>query len=92
MTHIDPDALKIAADPLPPGRAKRDKYADLWAKLKPGQCVVCEPEHVGRIAGALKKHVESAGLDCHVRLTKRYTDGKGRVWLLQNEKRLKRAA
>ena len=87
MKFIDPATLKISTDPLPAGKAKRDKYADLWARLKPGQCVVCESEHVGRIAGAMKKHVADKGLDCHVRLTTRYTDGKGRVWLLANEKK-----
>jgi hypothetical protein len=92
MNHVDPSKLKISDDPLPAGRAQPDKYADLWKRIKPGQCVVCAPEHTGKIANAMRKHVRVAGLNCIVRMTNDYGDGRGRVWMLANPKAIRRAA
>jgi len=84
--HVDPSKLEITSDPLPAGRARANKYADLMAALKPGQCIKCESGQVNQVASALKKHITQNKLDCHIRSTRRYDDGKGRVWMLANEK------
>jgi hypothetical protein len=89
VDHVDPSKLTIGNDPLPAHRARANKYADLMAKLKPGQCIKCKSDQVGAVASAVKKHIENNRLDCTVRLTKNYGDGMGRVWLMKNERKLK---
>lgn len=82
MSRIDPQKLSIANDPMPGHRATPNKYAELFSRLKPGQCIVCEGMQAGKIACALRKYVAEAGKSNIVRSTGRYDDGKGRVWLL----------
>lgn len=82
VDHVDPSKLEITSDPLPAGRARANKYADLMAAIKPGQCIKCKPTNVGQVASAMKKHIDSNGLPCQVRSTKNYGDGMGRVWLM----------
>ena len=89
VDHVDPSKLEITSDPLPAGRARANKYADLMAKLKPGQCIKCAPNHVGQVSNALRKHIIEKELPCQVRSTKNYGDGMGRVWLMKNERKLK---
>ena len=89
VDHVDPSKLTIGNDPLPAHRARANKYADLMAKLKPGQCIKCAPNHVGQVANAVRKHIIQNGLDCTIRSTKNYGDGMGRVWLMKNERKLK---
>ena len=86
VDHVDPSKLTIGNDPLPAHRARANKYADLMAKLKPGQCIKCKSSQVGQVANALRKHVETANLDCTIRSTKNYGDGMARVWLMAKEK------
>lgn len=91
VDHVDPSKLTIGNDPLPAHRARANKYADLMAKLKPGQCIKCAPNHVGQVANAVRKHIIQNGLDCTIRSTKNYGDGMARVWLLANARKLKAA-
>lgn len=88
----DPSTLTICNDALPVGRASPGfKYAPLFSAMKVGQCVKCQPDEVGRIAGALKKWIEMQGGRGMVRSSKDYGDGQGRVWWLEGaiQKRVK---
>lgn len=83
MPRIDPSKLTISNDPMPAHRAIANKYAELFGRLKPGQCIVCEGDQAAKLATALKKHVALAGQSHIVRSTSRFeADGKGRVWLI----------
>ena len=83
VARIDPTKLTISNDPLPAHRATPNKYAELFGRLKPGQCIVCEGSQAAKLATALKKFVAQAGQSHIVRSTSRYdADGKGRVWLI----------
>ena len=86
VDHVDPSKLEIASDPLPAHRARTNKYADILAKLKPGQCIKCPSSQVGQVANAVRKHIIDKQLPCTLRSTKNYGDGMGRVWLLSNAK------
>lgn len=83
----DPSTLEICNDPIPTHRAScGNKYAELLKKLKPGQCIKCRPEEVGRVQGAMRKYIEANKIDATVRTIKNYGDGKGRVWMMATEK------
>lgn len=84
VTRIDPTKLTIGTDPMPAHRASPNKYADIFGRLKPGQCIICEPEQAAKLSTALKKYITtSAHSKCMVRSTSRFdADGKGRVWLI----------
>lgn len=85
--YTDPAALEICDDPLPTGRASSGhKYGTVFATLKLGQAIKCAPADVGRIAGALRKFVDLKGMRASIRTIKDYGDGKGRVWLLKDDK------
>jgi len=96
-TDIDPSKLAIGDDPLPESRARPGfKYGSVFERMKPGQCIKCEPNQAPVLATALKKWVVDGKLPYIVRATSRYTDGAGRVWMLEDPKavapKLKRAA
>lgn len=92
-SDIDPDKLVICNDPMSATRARTgNKYGDVFGKLKPGQCIRCEPNQAPVLSTALKKWIEDKKLPCITRYTSRYEDGKGRVWLLAQAKALKVAA
>ena len=87
VADIDPDKLEICNDAPLDGRARPEwKYGPVFSRLKPGQCIKCEPNQAPTLATALKKWVVDKKLPCVVRATSRYTDGKGRVWLLADPK------
>lgn len=80
----DPATLQICNDPLPAGRASPEpKYDAVFSKLAVGQSIKCQPEEIGRIAGALKKWVATQPGGGMVRSVKNYGDGLGRVWWLE---------
>ena len=81
------DGLSITSDPLPARRTLPNlKYEAVFKRLKPGQSVKCEPQHVGRIASALRKHMERSGIDGHIKTVMRYpSDQMGRVWMLSEQ-------
>ena len=80
----NPDTLEICNDPLKDGRAEYGtKYDAILAKLKPGQAIKCQTAEVGRVAGAVRKWIETKNLKHHkVRSTRDYGDGMARVWML----------
>ena len=83
---VDPSTLAICDDPMPSGRqvTTERKYDALFAALKPGQCIKCEPESVLPISNALRKYIGIYKLKDHiVRTALNYErTGTGRVWLL----------
>lgn len=86
---IDPTKLKIANDPLV-GRARpANKYAEIFEAMKPGQCIVCASDEAAALCGAMKKWIENTGAKCVAKFTTRYSDGKGRVWLLADPAKAK---
>jgi hypothetical protein len=85
---FDPSTLKIANDPLPPTRTPpMSKYEEVFSKLKPGQCLICEPDHASRIRAALDKWLKNRmKTGFQTKAHSHYpTDRKGRVWLLNKE-------
>ena len=89
----DPATLEICNDPLPTHRASAgNKYAEILKAIKPGQCIKCSPEEIGRVQGAMRKFVQTHNINATVKTIKNYGDGKGRVWMLPVEKKLKVAA
>lgn len=63
--------------------------------MKPGQSIECEPTEAGSLRNALHKWLQARKKDdvLEVRMQTRYhKDGRGRVWLLSKEQKLKRAA
>lgn len=92
---VDVASLSIASDPLPACRsAVPNKYAEILSGLKVGQNIRCQPNDIGKITSALRKHIDQKKLS-NVRIVSqtRGTDGLGRVWLLAKEvKKLKVAA
>lgn len=87
VADIDPDKLEICDDAPLPSRARPGrKYGPVFSKLKPGQCIKCEPNQAPTLATALKKWITDKKLPCIVRATSRYSDGKGRVWMLADPK------
>lgn len=82
--YVPTEKLKISTDPLPEGKAKiTNKYHDVFSKLKHGQCVICEPDDVSRVAKALRGWMEQNEVTGQIRSTRLYErDGKGRVWMM----------
>lgn len=96
MSHIDPELLKIGNDPYTGQRSSPEgKYDAIFAAMKPGQSIECEPSEAGSLRNALHKWLQARKKDdvLEVRMQTRYhKDGRGRVWLLSKEQKLKRAA
>lgn len=84
MTRIDPTKIEIGNDQMPAHRASPNKYNDLFGRLKPGQCLICESDQAAKLSTALKKYIASTQQhsNCIVRSTSRFDDGRGRVWLI----------
>lgn len=84
---VDVSKLQIADDPLPTNRSMPDhKYDAFFSKLKPGKCIVCEAGDAGKIGHALNTYLKRIGSKHKVKTAQKYTDGKGRVWLLEGAK------
>jgi len=96
MRRVDPDMLQISDDAYTGVRAVPEgKYSEIFARMKPGQCIKCEPKEAGPLAQALRKWLEVNKQDgqFEVRSIARYhTDQRGRVWLLPKQQKLKKAA
>lgn len=82
--NVDVSKLLIADDPLPSHRSMPDrKYDAIFSKLKPGKCIVCESGDAAKIGHALNGYLKRTGSTNKVKTAQKYTDGKGRVWLLE---------
>ena len=93
-SYVDVSALKVGNDPLPERRVSSAmKYAELFASLKPGQCVICQPGDASKIAHALNVFLERRGLKNEVKSCRHYpSDNLGRVFLLEPAKRALKVA
>lgn len=88
--EIDPDHLIVEHNVPVPKRmtAGSNKYAKVFAALRPGSCIKCMPDEVPVIATALRKSIESNQFavlaDCTVASRRNCADGTGmvgRVWV-----------
>ena len=81
---MNPATLKISDDEIPSGRVSTaNKYEPVFGKMKWGQCVICQPVDVGKVAGAMRKYL-SRGKGGKVRSVSRYPlDRLGRVWMMR---------
>lgn len=60
VKSIDVELITIKNDPFPGQRAcPEGKYAELFAKMKPGQCLSCEPDEVQPLGAAMRKWIAS---------------------------------
>jgi Na+-transporting NADH:ubiquinone oxidoreductase subunit NqrD len=83
---VDVSKLRISNDPILRARAvPLSKYDSVFSALKPGQCIVCEDGSAPKIKTALDKWLEHRGSKFVTKAMARYTDGKGRVWLLEDQ-------
>ncbi len=86
--EIDPAMLEVEHNtPMPIFRSKKsDKYGELFATLKPGSCVRCEPKEVPRVAQSLRKALDVGRYKvlagCKVLSRTKCEDGHGRVWAM----------
>lgn len=85
---IDSSMLRVEHNTKPPvcARVVHSKYAELFAQIKAGSCVVCEPIEAASVAQALRKYLEKKGKPLVIRLVSRCEDGHGRVWALAQPK------
>ena len=84
-TRIDVSNMRIADDPRLVSRGfQSSKYDQLFTKLKPGQCIVCDPKNMNPTRNALQKWLAVRYPGKYiVRGVSHYpTDGKARVWML----------
>lgn len=82
---VDINSLEIVDDPVQVNRAAVSaKYGELFAKMKPGQAIKCQPDEAGKIGHALNTWLKKNGKKGSVKTCRRYeADGLGRVWLLK---------
>lgn len=102
MKLTNPAKFEISNDTLPEGRTVQGhKYEDLFASMKPGQCIKCPSEDVGRVGNGMRSFIKREGLEnVSVRSAKAYpgdkSDQRGRVWLwpepVKTPVKLRRAA
>jgi hypothetical protein len=89
----DASALEVCDDQVPAHRVSfGNKYESILKTMKLGQCIKCKPDEIGRVAGAMRNYVAAKKINATVRTIKDYGDGKGRVWMLAVEKKLRVAA
>ena len=90
--EIDPDLLVVEHNqPVPQFRTRfSNKYGPVFAKLKPGSSIRCEPSETSRLAQALRKELERGRVThlkgCTVVSRERCPDGHGRVWAMKGGK------
>ena len=87
--HIED--LEVADDPLPKKRSLGPgRYDTLFATIKPGQCIKCEPQHTGAIGNALRHWIKrTRKKNLAVKTASHYPgcrENLGRVWLLSVDK------
>lgn len=84
MRAVDVDLLKVEHNtPLPAGRRVYGKYDALFAQLKFGSCIACEPSEKENIANGLRKYLERNKKPGKIVSVKNCDDGKSRVWLVK---------
>ena len=86
IKHGNLPKFEICTDPIVPRRVPDGMYPKILKSLKPGECIKCSMDDVGRIANALRDHVAKQMPDFCIKSTRDYGDGMGRVWLIKREK------
>lgn len=93
---VEADLITIGDDEFPNRRVLPEgKYAHLFNRMKPGQCLKCEPKEALALASALRKWLEKHSKTdrFEVRTISNFPkDGRGRVWLLAKQTELRKAA
>lgn len=87
-SSIDPDMLRIESGKPPPAdgtRPGRSKFDALFDRMKPGDCVRCEPSERETVRGAMLKWAKRRGKSIAVRSQSTCADGAARVWMLTQE-------
>lgn len=84
--------LEVASDPIPQKRSLGPgRYDELFASLKPGQCIKCEPAHTGALGNALRHWIRKQRKEnLAVKAMQHYPGCKeqlGRVWLITKEQK-----
>jgi hypothetical protein len=96
VRSIEVDLIKISNDAFPGQRScPEGKYVEMFTKMKPGQCLECEPAEVQPLAAGMRKWLVNQGKDKQfmVRTMTRFPkDGRGRVWLIAKEAKLRQVA
>lgn len=86
---VDPADLRITDDKPVATRVKAgNKYAAIFERMKPGQCIKCRTEETQTVAQAMRKWIlENRDVTkLQVKAVMRYPeDGMGRVWLMPKE-------
>lgn len=81
---VDVDMLSVEhGTPFPKTGRVYGKYDDLFAKLRIGSCVACEPSEKETVSNAMRKWLERNGKKARVVSFKRCDDGKARVWMME---------
>ena len=85
---IDSSMLHVEHNTKPPvtARVVHSKYAELFAQIKAGSCVVCEPSEALSVSNALRKYLKTKEKPLAVRMVSRCDDGHARVWALAQPK------
>lgn len=85
-TVVDVDSLKISHTPMPDSKEGRaHKYAKLFEKMIPGDCIECESHQTNAIAQSLAGWIARNKIKNRVARskTKWPTPTEGRVWLIK---------
>lgn len=89
-TRVNPEDLEISDDPVPTKRQLPSQHDDIFAKMKPGQCIKVEAEYTGTVGNALRNWIrrnKKKGLTVKsVRLYPGCKEKLGRVWLIEKPK------
>lgn len=88
QARLDLSQIVITNTPLPTGRSVHvGRYDALFATVKPGQCLECPSNDVGRLAAAAKKWAKNQAKPIIVRTARVLQDKpeRGGVWLLAGE-------
>jgi hypothetical protein len=84
---IDPDLLSVEhSTPRPTARRVSGKYDAVFAKLRYGSCVACEPSEMNTVANSLRKWMAREGKPGKVVSVTRDKDGRARVWMVEADK------
>ena len=88
QARLDLSQIAVSYRPPPTGRSVFvGKYDALFATVKPGQCLECPSEDVGKLYGAAKKWAKNQAKPIIVRTARMLHDKpeRGGVWLLAGE-------
>lgn len=82
---IDPSLFTIEHGTTPPEVSLAGKYDKVFDKLKPGDCVVCEPRECRATRDAMQKWARRRKKAVRIASRSACHDGKARVWMLAAE-------